>query len=337
MQDISAQTIPNVNSETRVLITGAAGFIGANAVDYYAKRGYKVMATDIRKPAVNSLPGPFISTDLLNRESLVREFSQFNPDFILHLGARTDVFERHSINGYAANIEGVANVLAAANACSRLKRVIMTSSRLVCPVGYIQKHEEDYCPPNFYGASKVETERITRTTPLKAEWVIIRPVGIWGPGFLVPSYRDFFEQLRRGRYFHVTGHSPKKTFGYVKNFTFQTEKIFQAASSKVASKTFYISDYDPVDLRTWADLIARDFGHRPVRSIPYPLLKIVASVGDLCKIFGWANVPLSSIRLRNLIADAVHDLSALEAVTGPLPYDLATATKETVEWLKANP
>jgi hypothetical protein len=38
-----------------------------------------------------------------------------------------------------------------------------------------------------------------------------------------------------------------------------------------------------------------------------------------------------------MLTETVHDFSPLQSITGPLPYDLATATHETVLWLKDNP
>jgi nucleoside-diphosphate-sugar epimerase len=264
-------------------------------------------------------------------------FVDFNPDYLLHLGARTDTFERRSLDGYAANVQGVRNVIAAANASRGLRRIIMTSSRLVCPIGYLPKSDDDFCPPNLYGQSKVETERITKATAIRAEWLITRPTAIWGPGFMVPSYRDFFEQIRRGRYFHLGSSNPRKTFGYVKNFSFQMEKLLEAPQERVQGRIFYVGDYEPVSLRDWADLIAREFGRRPVLTVPLGLLRAAAFGGDLLKKVKWDNAPLTSYRLGNMLSESVHDCTALAALTGPLPHDLESATRETVAWLKNNP
>lgn len=326
-----------MSSKYRILITGGAGFIGAFAVDYFVDKNFEVMATDVAPPRYRRHSPFFARQDLLNADGLTKLFKGFSPDFVLHFGARTDTFERRSLSGYAANIEGVRNILAAANACSSLRRIIVTSSRLVCRMGYTPLSDEDYCPPNLYGQSKVETEKLTKSTEIRSEWVITRPTAIWGPGFLVPSYRDFFEQIRSGRYVHLGTRNPRKTFGFVGNFAFQMEKLLLAPRELVQAKTFYIGDYKPIRLREWADLIAQEFGRRPPRSVPLGLLKGGALIGDIVKRLGWDNAPLTTYRLENMLIDSVHDCSALEAITGPLPHDLISATKATVAWLKAHP
>lgn len=326
-----------MSSGPRILITGSSGFIGTNAIDYFRQRGFEVAATDVQPPRRRDHEAFFTACDLLDAAGLQRLFTGFQPDYLLHLGARTDTFERKSIDGYAANIQGVQNVLDAANGCPNLRRLIMTSSRLVCRIGYLPKSDDDLCPPNLYGQSKVETERVTKAATIRAEWLVTRPTAIWGPGFLVPSYRDFFEQIRRGRYFHLGPHNPRKTFGYVKNFVFQMEQLLLAPKVAVHGRTFYIGDYEPVGLREWADLIAREFGRKPVPTVPLGLLRAGALAGDALKKLGWDNVPLTSYRLQNMLSESVHDCSPLAVITGPLPHNLASATKETVQWLKEHP
>jgi nucleoside-diphosphate-sugar epimerase len=325
--------MPNI---PRIIITGSSGFIGTNAVDYFLSRGYAVSATDLVLPRSKDRPRVFTQCDLLDATGLKRLFANFNPDYLLHLGARTDLLERKSLAGYAANIQGVQNILDAARACPGLRRIIVTSSRFVCPMGYTPSSEEDYCPPNLYGQSKVETERLTRSANLRTEWLITRPSGIWGPGFRTP-YRDFFEQVRHARYFHLGAANPRKTLGYVKNSVFQMEKLLLAPAVKVQGRVFYIGDYEPVLLRNWANLVAREFGKEPPRALPLGLLRAGALVGDVLMRLGWTSVPLMSSRLRNMLTETVHDFSPLQSITGPLPYDLATATHETVLWLKDNP
>lgn len=167
--------------------------------------------------------------------------------------------------------------------------------------------------------------------------MLTRPTAIWGPGFLVPSYRDFFEQIRKGRYLHLGNVEIQKTFGYVKNFAFQMERLLAAPVRAVHRKLFYVGDYEPVRLRQWADLIAREFGRPRIRTVPLGVLRVVARVGDVLKRVGWDAVPLTSYRLGNMLSDAVHPMPELEAITGPLPYGLEQATRETVAWLKENP
>jgi nucleoside-diphosphate-sugar epimerase len=274
---------------------------------------------------------------LLDAAQLQRLVVEFAPTYLVHLGARTDVFERRSITGYAANMQGTQNLIDAANACVGLRRIIMTSTRLVCRIGYQPIAADDFCPPNFYGESKAEMERIIRRNHIKAEWLITRPTAIWGPGFLVPSYRDFFEQIRKGRYFHLGAANPRKTFGYIGNTLHQMHSLLTAPSDQVQGHIFYLGDYEPLQLREWADMIAHEFGRKPISTLPLGLLRAGSLAGDMMVRVGWRNFPLTSPRLRNMLADSVHDLTPIATVAGALPHTLEEATRDTVAWLKDNP
>ena len=161
--------------KNKIIITGGSGFIGTNVVQHYLDKGWEVLSLDRNKPKNPEHAQYFRSIDLLNRTDLIEATKQFSPTYLIHLAARTDLDETNDIKGYAANIQGVQNVIDACDQCSKLKRVIFASSMLVCRFGYIPKDEFDYSPNTLYGESKVLTEKIIRDSDMKHEWTIVRP------------------------------------------------------------------------------------------------------------------------------------------------------------------
>ena len=99
---------------------------------------------------------------------------------------------------------------------SCLKKIIITSSMLVCKGGYQPLNQVDYKPNTIYGESKVITEKIVWDNLPNCDWAIIRPTSIWGPWFSVP-YRNFFEMIISKKYFHIGDEACTKTYGYVGN------------------------------------------------------------------------------------------------------------------------
>ena len=75
----------------------------------------------------------------------------------------------------------------------RLERVIFASSLLVCQVGYIPDSFDEYCPSTPYGISKMKGETFKRSCS-SVDWVIVRPISIWGPWNHEP-YLQFFNQF----------------------------------------------------------------------------------------------------------------------------------------------
>ena len=163
------------------------------------------------------------NVDILDSRKLINTIQRFHPSLLLHFAARTDLDEKNGLVGYAANIEGVQNIVEAIKVTSSIKRVIFASSQLVCRVGYQPKNDEDYCPNTLYGESKVRTEQIVRSSgEFGATWVIIRPISIWGPWFDIP-YKNFFETIKKGLYVHTAGVTTYKQWGFVLNSVYQNQ------------------------------------------------------------------------------------------------------------------
>lgn len=318
----------------KIAITGASGFIGSNLVRHLHGLGHEIAASDVVRP--NKVPGGVIfdQVDLLDAPALTEWLVRSRPDVLFHLGARTDLLGR-SLADYAANTKGVENIISACRHCASLRRVIFASSRMVCRIDYQPRSYDDYCPPNPYGESKVEGERIIRAAGVHFDWVMVRPTSIWGPGFGVP-YRNFFDQVRRRRYFHPGGNRPKKSFGYIGNTIFQLSALMQAPAESINRKCFYLGDYEPLCLYDWSNFIHREFripGKIP--TVPMPLLRIAGWVGTLMnRVLSREVAPLTNFRLNNLITNMVYpQLEELRRVTGDLPFSWQEGTRLTVAWL----
>src|SRR5205807_9988316 len=99
----------------RVLVTGTSGFIGQHLATALSEHGHEVIGLDRRQPR---LPVNYVfhECDILDTAKLTQVVSATAPHAIVHLAARTDLGETHDLGGYAANIEGVANLIAAIRA-----------------------------------------------------------------------------------------------------------------------------------------------------------------------------------------------------------------------------
>ena len=318
---------------SRILITGGSGFIGTNFIEKLLQEGHELCNVDVRAPALAHHRPAWRQVDILDKPALVDAVERFQPEWVYHLAARTDMHGT-TVSDYRANTDGVSHLLAALPASDALQRVVFASSRLVCRIGYQPRSDTDYLPTTPYGESKVIGEKLVRGHRHGAyEWLMVRPTSIWGPWFHVP-YRNFFDAIRRGHYIHPRGQRILKSFGFVGNSIHQLSRLMQAPASAVHEKMFYLADHEPIEVRQWGELIRREFAAPPIRDVPMGVMQGLAKVGDGLSALGWKNVPLTSFRLDNLTTEMLHDTDNLQAVCGDLPYTAEQGVPITVAWMK---
>ena len=315
----------------KILITGGSGFIGTNFIEYLLKQGEcELLSIDKEQPKIEEHRNIWKQVDICDKELLMQTVTEFQPDYVIHLAARTDLRGKE-LADYAANMEGVSNLLGALEQVPNLKRAVFASSMYVCEPGYMPKDFEDYAPHTLYGESKVETEKRIKGRNPKYTWAIIRPTSIWGPWFGEP-YDKFFRMVLNRMYFHMGKRACRKTYGYVDNAVCQIMAILQASEEKVIRKVFYLGDYEPYDITEWADEIAKCVGIK-IPNIPYFLFVIAGWFGDFLKLFGIA-FPMTSFRLHNMTTDNVHNLTPIKELAAQLPVSRQEGTKRTIEWIE---
>lgn len=306
--------------------------MGTNLVEYYLQNNFSVLNIDIARPRNSAQTSVWQCVDIMDSTALEIAMVNFAPDFVFHMAARTDLSGR-TISDYSVNIDGVKNVISAIKKVGGIQRAIFASSMLVCKLGYIPSHEFDCTPNTPYGESKCRGEEIVRESALDIPWVIVRPTSLWGPWFDIP-YRGFFDAVRRGYFFLPRGLDVVRSYGFVSNAVFQLNCLAAAPQASVVGRTFYLADYEPISLRHWAECIRLRFNTRRIPNIPWFVLRFGAVVGDMLRIFGMNNPPLTTVRLNNMITDAVFDMTPLKNVCGNTPYTLDDGVNVTVAWMK---
>jgi GlcNAc-P-P-Und epimerase len=321
----------------KVLVTGSAGLIGAALVRDLAKLGIDVAGLD-RKP-IGEANGAAVNylCDILDGARLTACIGEFAPDTIVHLAARTDLHEKKNVSAYAANIEGVSNLVEAIRATPSVKRCIWTSTQLVCRVGYVPADPLDYKPDTMYGRSKVRSEEIVRASAGGGrEWCLVRPTTVWGPG-VSPHYQTFLKLVKRGLYFHVDPGPLYKSYSYIGNITHQYIRLLEAPAEIIQGRTLYLADYSPIDLVGWCNAFQTAFGARRIPVMPKALVRLFALAGDALGKAGFRGVPFDSFRLRNMLTQYQFDVRETEAICGPLPYTIEDGVRATADWINRQP
>lgn len=164
----------------RILITGAAGFIGSNLADDLLEKGFSVMGIDNFDPfysreikesnisaARKRRSFKFLEGDIRDAGFLDKCFSEFKPNTIVHLAAKAGV--RPSIKDPASyfdvNVNGTLNLLEAMKSNS-ISRLLFASSSSVYgnneKVPFAESDNVDF-PVSPYAASKKAGELLCHT------------------------------------------------------------------------------------------------------------------------------------------------------------------------------
>ena len=315
--------------KNKILITGASGFIGTNLLEDLLAKGYEVKNLDWNEPKIPARKSLWENVNIINYGEFEKAVVSFNPDYIVHLAARTDL-DGKTLEDYDQNVTGVENLMKIIHKLPNLKKIIITSSKFVTKNGYKIKNQHDYCPHTKYGESKVETEICVWNNTPDCDWCIIRPTSIWGPWFGVP-YRNFFDMVIRRMYFHIGHIKCHKTYGYIGNAIYQIEQLLFNETKDENNKVFYIGDEPPYEINEWADEIAAELGFK-VPTMPVWFVKCLAKFGDFLGLFH-IHFPMQSFRFGNMTNDGINDMSNTYKIAPEMPYTRLEGTKETIVWI----
>jgi UDP-glucose 4-epimerase len=187
--------------QKKVLVTGGFGFIGQALAEELLRAGYDTRISTRKLPSQQVDVGRVVVTGDLNR-STVWDNALVGVHTVIHTAARVHVMKEapgleplHEFR--KVNTEGTER-LVQQSINAGVKRFIFISSIKVngeetrpgVPFG----PETLPAPTDAYGISKLEAESIVRELSEAAgmEWVIVRPVMVYGPGV-----KGNFAQLMR--------------------------------------------------------------------------------------------------------------------------------------------
>jgi len=151
----------------KVLVTGGAGFIGANLVRALSERpGNDIVVLDDlsfgRRSNLDGFDGTFIEGSILDENLLARAMEGVSA--VVHLAARSSVPRSiaHPLATHADNATGTALVLEAARAQGDVQVIVASSSSVYGANDTLPKHEGLVARPvSPYAASKLATEAYT--------------------------------------------------------------------------------------------------------------------------------------------------------------------------------
>jgi len=329
---------------SKILITGASGFIGSFIVEEALSRGFEVWAGIRNTSSREYLQDPrirFIDLNFGSREKLIgqlhdcrKEFGGW--DYVVHnLGAtkvaRPEDFDRINFS-FTQNLVEALRMAGIAP-----KKFIYMSSLSVCgPFDEVTMKpiQADYDPqPNtVYGLSKRKAEQYLGSLA-DFPYVILRPTGVYGP-----REKDYFlmiKTIKSGFDFGMGSVPQLLSFIYVRDLA---RAVFLAIESPVTGRSYFISDGQTYLAKDFRELVQRYLSKKRVVAVTLPLH--IVKVVSLCAqkwatLFGKVSTlnadKYKIMKQRNWICD----ITPAQKELGFDPeYDLSKGLEESIQWYK---
>ena len=269
---------------SKVLVTGASGFVGRFLVDFLVKSGHSL--TVVSRHGVQTfvdLVKHIHIDDLRNRNAWDRiDFSDF--DVVIHLAARAHVLRRSGrVDIEEFRAVNVIPSISLFQACQRanVQRFVLISSIGVngtTSTGRPFTESDTPNPTEPYSVSKWETEQaLTRLSNVAStQLTIIRPALVYGPN-AKGNFRRLMNLIERGWPIPAPLPDNRRNFLGVENLCGLIELCMHHRSA--IAQTFVAADMRSVSTRELISLIAHSMERKArVINMSRALLLAVGSV-----------------------------------------------------------
>jgi UDP-glucose 4-epimerase len=276
---------------TRVLVTGAAGFIGSHVVDHCLKLGFDVVAVDDLSGGYleNVSPKADFRQGSVTDVAWVGSLWDDGPyDYVYHLAAYAAEGLSHFIRrfNYENNLIGSINLMNQ-SVLHECKCFVFTSSIAVYGTNQTPMTEDMVPrPEDPYGISKyaVELDLAAANHMFGLPYVIFRPHNVYGERQNVADkYRNvvgiFMNQVLRDEPMTIFGDGLQtRAFSHIDDVAPVIARAPQVEAAK--GKVFNVGADEPVTVLDLAHQVARGFGVEPnIKHLP-PRKEVVHAIAS---------------------------------------------------------
>lgn len=285
----------------RILITGAAGFIGFHLAQALRQRGDFAVGLDnfnayydpqLKKDRCRLLGQKgieVISQDICDSAHIKRLLLRYEITHVAHLAAQAGV--RHSLDQPAAyvasNLQGFVSILEACRAIPHLKLVYASSSSVYGLNKEIPFHVEAKTdtPANFYGATKKANEVMAHAYHhlYGLSVTALRYFTVYGPwGRPDMAYYRFTRQILSGQPIQVFNHGQmKRDFTYIDDII---QGTLAAIDLEAPCELFNLGNHRPIDLLYLIELLEQALGKSAVKEmLPMQPGEVTETYADIQK------------------------------------------------------
>jgi UDP-glucuronate 4-epimerase len=330
----------------KILVTGAAGFVGFHLANRLVNDGYHVLGIDNinnyydpqlkkdRLKLLEELKGfSFQQIDLADREKIKSLFDQNAFDYVVNLGAQAGV--RYSLENphtyIDSNLVGFTNILEGCRN-SNIKHLIYASSSSVYGANIkmpFSVHDNVDHPISLYAATKKANELMAHTYShlYGVPTTGLRFFTVYGPwGRPDMAYFSFTEKILKGDTIKVFNHGDmKRDFTYIKDIVEGIVRLLDNAPA--SNEKWDRSNPDPGT--SYAPYQIFNIGNNN----PVPLMEFISTLEELLgKKAKIEYLPMQAGDVKETYAD----IADLEVKVGYSPStSIREGLEEFVSWYKS--
>jgi nucleoside-diphosphate-sugar epimerase len=325
----------------KVLVTGAAGFIGGNLVDMLVERGDEVRAlvqTGEDNSHLQALTGvEIIYGDLTDAASL--KCAVQGVQRVYHVAAKTGPWGLEEVYS-AVNVQGLSDLICAAMNAG-VQRIIHTSSITVYGHHLHDIVTEDYpyhAENNPYSRTKIAGEKLISRLVKEygAPVVIVRPAWVYGPRDIT-SFSRFVDLVESGKGFIIGTGKNSVPVVYVRDVV---QGLIKAgdAGKEVIGQAYNIADDRRVTQAEYLNTIADALQVPHVsRRLPFSALYLAGRTAEvLWQAMGrrkGAPPPLTTYGVTLLGGNQQFSIDRAHRELGYAPeFDVKRGVAEGVRW-----
>jgi nucleoside-diphosphate-sugar epimerase len=252
---------------TKVLVTGAGGFLGGHIARDLIAQGYEVYSFSRRKyPTLEKMGVTQRQGDLSNYTDV--EAALVGMDAVIHTASQVGMWGRYT-DFYKTNVTGTENIIKACHKWHIQKMVYTSTPSVVFGEESLCNVNESIDYPDRYLSMYAETKAIAEKLVLLANGgslstVAIRPHLIFGPGDmnLVPRV---IEAAKKGKLKIIGDGENLVDVTYVENASYAHVLALEELSLKspIAGKAYFLGQ-GPVKLWDFTNELLKRSGQRPV-------------------------------------------------------------------------
>jgi nucleoside-diphosphate-sugar epimerase len=321
---------------TRVLVTGATGFLGAPLVRRLLAEGARVRvlvrsaakAEPLRAQGAELAVGEITDGDAVHA-------ALDHVAVVYHLAGQLFMPGVPAADYHKTHVEGTRTLLSVCRERPRLERFVHCSTTGVLGVTGERAADEGapFRPTNAYEATKAEAELLVRAaTQEGCPAVIVRPGLVYGPGDL--HLLGFFRAIQRRQFRPLGRRSVWLHPIYIDDMTAALLRC--GRHPRALGECFHIAGTEPVTLARLAATIARAEGVAPRRGhIPLAVARAVALAGDVLPARLKPLAPLTRSRLDFLTHSRVYNVAkARQVLDFAADIDLPAGIARSVAWYR---